>query len=232
MMKSTDVLRLDGISKSFPATLRGGEPIHILSDITFSLAKSTALAITGNSGSGKSTLLHIAAALLKSDRGGVWLEGELLSDQSADRLSAIRSRRMGFIFQASLLLEDFTAIENVELAAMIGGLRRSQARKKAKQLLQRVGLGDRLTHRSDQLSGGEKQRVAIARALVNGPAVIYADEPTGSLDEENAAIIEEMLFSMVREEGVSMLLVTHNPLFAQRCDHVMRLSERTLEVVE
>ncbi|NMA22852.1 MAG: ATP-binding cassette domain-containing protein, partial [Spirochaetales bacterium] len=111
-------------------------------------------------------------------------------------------------------------------------LRRSQARKKAKQLLQRVGLGDRLTHRSDQLSGGEKQRVAIARALVNGPAVIYADEPTGSLDEENAAIIEEMLFSMVREEGVSMLLVTHNPLFAQRCDHVMRLSERTLEVVE
>ncbi len=231
MKRSTELLHLDQIAKSFPSTQRGGQPIQILDNVTLSMEMGRAIAITGNSGSGKSTLLQIAAGLLAADRGQVWFEGQLLSDMDSRELSALRSRRMGFIFQASLLLEDFTATENVQIAAMIGSSSKAQARNKAAAILDVVGLSHRLTHRPDQLSGGEKQRVAIARALVNEPAILFADEPTGSLDEGNASLVEDLLFSLVKERGVGLMLVTHNPNFAARCDEVFRISEREVEVV-
>ncbi len=232
MTKPRELLRIHEISKSFPATERGGDPINILSEINLEIAAGTSVAITGNSGSGKSTLLHIAAGLLGADSGSVHLAGNNLTTMHSDALSRLRSEKMGFIFQSSLLLEDFSAVENVQIAAMVGGHRRNEARKLAIEMLNRVRLSDRLHHRSDQLSGGEKQRVAIARALVNKPAILFADEPTGSLDEENALIVEEMLFSLVTASEVALLLVTHNPVFAQRCTYRYHLSERSLEAVE
>ncbi|HPZ15438.1 MAG TPA: ABC transporter ATP-binding protein [Sphaerochaeta sp.] len=231
MKRSTELLHLQHIAKSFPSTQRGGEPIQILESVDLTMERSHAIAITGNSGSGKSTLLQIAAGLLGCDHGDVWFEGELLSRMDGRSLSQVRSRRMGFIFQASLLLEDFTASENVQIAAMIGGSTKAEAKAKAAEILALVGLSNRLGHRPDQLSGGEKQRVAIARALVNEPSILFADEPTGSLDEGNAAMVEELLFSLVRTKGVALMLVTHNPAFASRCDEVYRISDRMLEAI-
>ena len=231
MMKSDEILSLRGVSKSFPATARGGEPIEILDSIDLALETATSIAITGKSGSGKSTLLQISAGLLSSDRGEVLFDGKKLNSLNDAQLSKIRSNKMGFIFQSSLLLDDFTALENVTVPAMIMGVGEREARERALHLLQTVGLGDRLDHKSDQLSGGERQRVAIARALVNAPLILFADEPTGSLDERNAALIEDMLFRLVAEKQVALMLITHNTPFASRCDRVYRLHDRKVEVI-
>ena len=136
----------------------------------------------------------------------------------------------GIHIPSSLLLDDFNALENVQIPAMIAGCSEKQARKRALELLQTVGLADRLTHTSDQLSGGERQRVAIARALVNEPAVIFADEPTGSLDERNAQLVEDLLLNLVDEHKVSLMLITHNNAFASRCNIVYHLHDKKLEV--
>jgi lipoprotein-releasing system ATP-binding protein len=230
MMKSSEVLSLKQVSKSFPATLRGGQPIHILQQVDLSLSDSTSVAITGRSGSGKPTLLQISAGLLSCDSGQVIFENRELSTLDDVRLSMLRCRRMGFIFQSSLLLDDFNALENVQIPAMIAGCSEKEAQKRALNLLQTVGLADRLYHTSDQLSGGERQRVAIARALVNEPAVIFADEPTGSLDERNAQLVEDLLLNLVAERKVALMLITHNNVFAARCDFVYHLHNRNLEV--
>ncbi|WP_293911400.1 ABC transporter ATP-binding protein [Sphaerochaeta sp. UBA5836] len=230
MTKSAEVLSLKQVSKSFPATLRGGQPIQILQQVSLSLASSTSIAITGRSGSGKSTLLQISAGLLGCDSGQVIFENQQISTLDDVKLSMLRCKRMGFIFQSSLLLDDFNALENVQIPAMIAGSSEKQARKRALELLQTVGLADRLYHTSDQLSGGERQRVAIARALVNEPAVIFADEPTGSLDERNAQLVEDLLFNLVSERKVSLMLITHNNAFASRCDIVYHLHDKKLEV--
>ncbi|MGB4407616.1 MAG: ABC transporter ATP-binding protein [Sphaerochaeta sp.] len=232
MTKSNEILRLKGVCKSFPATARGGEPIEILDSIDLALSPATSIAITGKSGSGKSTLLQISAGLLSSEKGEVLFDGKRLNTLNDAQLSRIRSNSMGFIFQSSLLLDDFTALENVAVPAMIMGVGKKQAREKALHLLESVGLSDRLDHKSDQLSGGERQRVAIARALVNEPLVLFADEPTGSLDERNAAFIEDMLFQLVDENQVALMLITHNAPFASRCDRVYRLHNRTMEVIK
>ncbi|HKL60188.1 MAG TPA: ABC transporter ATP-binding protein [Sphaerochaeta sp.] len=231
MTKSNEILSLTGVSKSFPATASGGEPIEILDSIDLFLSPATSIAITGKSGSGKSTLLQISAGLLSSEQGEVLFDGKRLNSLNDAQLSKIRSNKMGFIFQSSLLLDDFTALENVSVPAMIMGVGEKEARRKALHLLESVGLGDRLDHKSDQLSGGERQRVAIARALVNEPLVLFADEPTGSLDERNAALIEDMLFSLVAEKQVALMLITHNNAFASRCDFVYRLHNRKVEAI-
>lgn len=230
MMKSAEVLTLQQVSKSFPATLRGGQPIPILEQVDLCLCQSTSIAITGRSGSGKSTLLQISAGLLSCDGGHVLFEGRQLSDLDDAKLSMLRCKRMGFIFQSSLLLDDFNALENVQIPAMIAGYSEKEAQKRALKLLQTVGLEDRLYHTSDQLSGGERQRVAIARALVNEPAVIFADEPTGSLDERNAQLVEDLLLDLVSKRKLSLMLITHNNAFASRCDIVYHLHNRNLEV--
>ena len=231
MTKSHEILFLKGVSKSFPATARGGEPIEILDMIDLTLLPATSMAITGKSGSGKSTLLQISAGLLSSETGEVLFNGKKLNSLNDAQLSSIRSKSMGFIFQSSLLLDDFTALENVSVPAMIMGVGEKEARSKALVLLESVGLSDRLDHKSDQLSGGERQRVAIARALINEPLILFADEPTGSLDERNAALIEDMLFRLVSEKKVALMLITHNTAFASRCDKVYHLHNRKVEVV-
>lgn len=162
MMKSNEVLTLEQVSKSFPATLRGGEPIQILEGVSLSLNRSTSIAITGRSGSGKSTLLQVSAGLLSADSGSIRFEGKEIPKLDDEHLSQLRSRSMGFIFQSSLLLDDFTALENVQISAMIAGYSEREASRKALAMLELVGMQDRLGHTSDQLSGGERQRVAIA----------------------------------------------------------------------
>ncbi|WP_320130850.1 ABC transporter ATP-binding protein [uncultured Sphaerochaeta sp.] len=230
MTKSNEILSLKNISKSFPATARGGDPLLILESVDLSIQRASSVAIIGKSGSGKSTLLQISAGLLKYDSGTVLFDGKDIKKLNDVALSAMRSKEMGFIFQNSLLLDDFTALENVKIPAMIAGTNEMEATKKARELLILVGLEDRLGHKSDQLSGGERQRVAIARALVNNPLVLFADEPTGSLDERNAAIIENMLFSLVETQQVALMLITHDTLFASRCNHVYHLHDRRVEV--
>lgn len=230
MMKSTEVLTLEQVSKSFPATLRGGEPIQILEGVSLTLNRATSIAITGRSGSGKSTLLQVSAGLLSADSGSIRFEGKEIPKLDDEHLSRLRSRSMGFIFQSSLLLDDFTALENVQISAMIAGYSERDASRKALEMLELVGMQDRLGHTSDQLSGGERQRVAIARALVNEPSLIFADEPTGSLDERNAALVEDLLFSLVSEREVALMLITHNLAFASRCNTVYQLHNRNVEV--
>jgi lipoprotein-releasing system ATP-binding protein len=230
MMKSTEVLTLEQVSKSFPATLRGGEPIQILEGVSLTLNRATSIAITGRSGSGKSTLLQVSAGLLSADSGSIRFEGKEISKLDDEHLSRLRSRSMGFIFQSSLLLDDFTALENVQISAMIAGYSERDASRKALAMLELVGMQDRLGHTSDQLSGGERQRVAIARALVNEPSLIFADEPTGSLDERNAALVEDLLFSLVAEREVALMLITHNLSFASRCHTVYQLHNGNVEV--
>ncbi|MPM64592.1 Lipoprotein-releasing system ATP-binding protein LolD [bioreactor metagenome] len=167
---------------------------------------------------------------MQCDSGRVWFEEQEISALGDDKLSQLRSHSMGFIFQNSLLLDDFTALENVQIPSMIAGKSEKQAKVLAMEMLTTVGMQDRLHHTSDQLSGGERQRVAIARALVNAPSVIFADEPTGSLDEQNASLVEDLLFSLVQQQQVALMLITHNYSFAQRCDVVYHLHDRKVEV--
>lgn len=228
MPNVSDCIHLNSITKSFPATQVGDGKLLILDSVTLGIKVGESVAIVGKSGSGKSTLLEITAGLLEADSGTVMLNGVTLQDLNDRQKATLRANEMGFIFQASYMLADFTALENVKIAALIAGTPPQEAQEKAKALLERVGLGERLHHRSDQLSGGERQRVVIARSLVNDPAIIFADEPTGNLDEANAAIIEELLLDLVRERKATLLLVTHNAQFAQKLDRVLTLSERTL----
>ena len=228
MANSSECVHLASITKSFPATQAGDSRLMILEGITLAIPHGESVAIVGKSGSGKSTLLEIAAGLLEPDSGTVRLDGVCLHDLDDRGKAALRAKKMGFIFQASYMLSDFTALENVEIAALIAGAAPREADSRARELLHRVGLGERLGHTSDQLSGGERQRVVIARSLVNDPAIIFADEPTGNLDEENAAMVEDLLLGLVKERKAPLLLVTHDPQFAGRLDRVLTLRERTL----
>lgn len=232
MTKSNEILELKSITKSFPATARGGDPLVILESIDFSVQPATSVAVIGKSGCGKSTLLQVSAGLLSCDSGKVLFDRKEIGTLKDAALSEIRGKQMGFIFQNSLLLDDFTALENVQIAAMIAGKGESEAKAKARELLAAVGLQDRFDHKSDQLSGGERQRVAIARALINDPLVVFADEPTGSLDERNAAMVEQMLLSLVEDRKVALMLITHDNSFASRCDKVYQLHDRHLEEVQ
>ena len=222
----SELLRLEGISKSFPAP--DGSPVEILSGLDLSLEEGEVISIVGRSGSGKSTLLSIAALLLSPDGGRILYGGQDTSSLTAREVSSLRSRSMGFIFQSSILLEDFSALENVAMPLLIQGKGRKEAFSAAERLLEKVGLSERMGYRPGQLSGGERQRVAIARALSPSPSVVFADEPTGSLDERSAADIESLLLSAVRSEGLGMIIVTHDRNLAERADRMLLLSEGRL----
>lgn len=232
MTTDTGILGLSEITKSFDAPTKDAAPLMILDDIALTLKMGQSLAVTGKSGCGKSTLLHIAAALERPTSGTVTFQGEDLFSMDDVHRSNIRNKKMGFIFQSNLLLEDFTALENVMMPAMIAGEQGGEMKSRAMMLLEKVGVADRASHRPDIMSGGERQRVAIARAMMNAPALIFADEPTGSLDEENAAMVEELLLGLVKEEGCGLLLVTHNSSFADSCDKVLLLQHKKLEVLQ
>ena len=222
----SELLRLEGISKSFPAP--DGSPVEILSGLDLSLEEGEVISIVGRSGSGKSTLLSIAALLLSPDGGRILYGGQDTSSLTAREVSSLRSRSMGFIFQSSILLEDFSALENVAMPLLIQSKGRREAFSAAERRLEKVGLSERMGYRPGQLSGGERQRVAIARALSPSPSVVFADEPTGSLDERSAADIESLLLSAVRSEGLGMIIVTHDRNLAERADRMLLLSEGRL----
>lgn len=221
-------IELISVTKRFKAAEKGSEEITILKDLDFCVMEGQSTAIIGKSGSGKSTLLHIAGGLDSPSEGQVICNGTDFSKLDDRRRSELRNLHIGFIFQANLLLEDFTAIENVMAPALISGKKEKECRDRAEELLERLGLAQRMNHTPGKLSGGEKQRVAICRALMNKPEVIMADEPTGALDEENAQEVENLLLDLVKEEGRSLLLVTHNQDFAFKCDNVYTLKNHSL----
>ena len=224
---SNELLRVENLSKSYPSEEKGGKLV-ILEDINLMLKQGETIAITGKSGCGKSTLLSLLALLSPKDGGKIYYEG-MDTDQIKDRDRArLRNEKMGFVFQNSMLLEDFSALENVAMPLMIKGEKKKIALEKAQEYLKMVGIEERKNHRPIKLSGGERQRTAIARALITEPSVVFADEPTGSLDEKTSRIIEELLIESVRKTNRGMILVTHNPVFASKAHKVFVLSNGVL----
>ena len=224
---SNELLRVENLSKSYPSEEKGGKLV-ILEDINLLLKQGETIAITGKSGCGKSTLLSLLALLSPKDGGKIYYEG-MDTDQIKDRDRArLRNEKMGFVFQNSMLLEDFSALENVAMPLMIKGEQKKIALEKAQEYLKMVGIEERKNHRPIKLSGGERQRTAIARALITEPSVVFADEPTGSLDEKTSRIIEELLIESVKKTNRGLILVTHNPVFASKAHKVFVLSNGVL----
>lgn len=202
----------------------GREPLTILHDIAFSVPAGASLAIVGASGSGKSTLLALLAGLDRPSVGSVHLAGRDLAALDEDGCARLRGELAGFVFQSFQLLPEFTALENVMLPLEITGRHpRRIAEQLAREWLGKVGLADRLTHRPRELSGGEQQRVALARAFAPGPQILFADEPTGSLDAATGERVADLLFDLNRESGATLVLVTHEARLAERCDCLLRL---------
>jgi len=212
-MSSVPIIAVEHVFKSVTDSTG---TLDILRDIDFTLAARETLAIVGASGSGKSTLLSIIAGLDTPTRGTVHLDGEDIFAVDEDARAALRARKVGFVFQSFQLLANLTALENVMLPLELAG--RRDSRRLAGEILRRVGLGERLGHYPRVLSGGEQQRVALARAFVVEPAVLLADEPTGSLDFATGETVMELMFALNREHGTTLLLVTHDTAIAARCE--------------
>jgi lipoprotein-releasing system ATP-binding protein len=229
MSKPEPLLQLSDVTK-FYEPLEAGEPVTVLKGINLALADGESLAIIGPSGSGKSTLLNIIGTLDRPSRGQVKLDNQDLSSLNDEELAAVRNRRIGFIFQAHHLLPQCSVLENVlvpTLAAKDRSLRQGSV-ERAKRLLERVGLTARLSHRPGQLSGGERQRVAVVRALINQPKLLLADEPTGALDRQSAENLAHLLVDLNREEGVTLIVVTHALDLAHRMKQLFELRDGEL----
>ena len=215
---SSSILTARNLSKVVPST--EGE-LTILHDLSLELVSGDSLAIVGSSGSGKSTLLGLLAGLDLPSSGSVVLAGNDLASLDEDQRARVRAEHVGFVFQSFQLLDSLNALENVMLPLELEG--HADARQRARALLERVGLGQRLTHYPRQLSGGEQQRVAIARAFAAEPAVLFADEPTGNLDSHTGERISDLLFELNKERGATLVLVTHDERLAPRCQRLIRL---------
>lgn len=222
-------LEARGLWRSYAGV--SGPTLDILRGLDLTLGRGEAVAIVGASGSGKSTLLHLLGALDRPTAGTVRLGGVDIGSLDDEAAAALRNSRIGFVFQFHHLLLDFTALENVMMPALIKGDTRVAARRRATELLDQVGLGDRADHKPSELSGGEQQRVAVARALVNQPLVILADEPTGNLDARTSGRVQEVLFELKERYGVALVVVTHNRELASRAERVLRLNEGVLQDV-
>jgi lipoprotein-releasing system ATP-binding protein len=222
----SEVLGVTGLQRSFR---QGDVTIHVLRGVNLQVAKGEIVALLGPSGSGKSTLLQAVGLLEGGFEGSIRIAGEEASKLDNDGRTRLRRESLGFVYQFHHLLPDFNAAENVILPQLIHGGTREAAQQRADTLLSALGLGQRLTHRPSQLSGGEQQRVAVARALANRPALVLADEPTGNLDEATADIVFSEFLSLVREEGSAALVATHNERIAAKMDRVLRLHEGVLE---
>ena len=223
------MLRVEGIAKAYPGV--AGPPVAVLRGVDLVVAPGEVVAVMGGSGSGKSTLLNVLGLLEPADTGDVWLEGERLTALSRRGQARVRGRRIGYVFQTFLLIEALTALDNVLLAARYVGRDRRQAEREARVLMTRLDVAHRLHHHPAQLSGGEQQRIAFCRAVLNQPPLLLADEPTGNLDDDHAAVILGELRRQADERGAAVVLVTHRPDAAARADRCLRLQDGRLEPV-
>jgi lipoprotein-releasing system ATP-binding protein len=219
------VLSATNVAKTYQ---EGNLRTEVLRDVNLSVKRRETLAIIGASGTGKSTLLHILGGLDHPTAGEVEVEGRTMSRLSDRARGELRNRSLGFVYQFHHLLPEFTALENVCMPLLIRGVSTAKAREDATALLERVGLGARLEHKPGELSGGERQRCAVARALVTRPACVLGDEPTGNLDEKNAAAVYELMLELNREIGTALVLVTHDPRLAARANRRLEISGGTL----
>lgn len=222
------VIEARGLVKEF----RGGDGgiIRVLDQVELSVARGEMVAIVGASGSGKSTLLHVLGALERPTAGSIAVEGLLVSELPDTELDRLRNRAIGFVFQFHHLLREYTALENVMMPQLIAGTSRDTARRRAVELLERVGLGSRLQHRPGALSGGEQQRTAVARALATRPSILLADEPSGNLDQHNAEGLHSLFSELARDESLGLVVVTHNQSLASQADRVLLLEGGRLMV--
>lgn len=211
-------------------TFVGGDGglLTVLDGVSLQVARGEMVAIVGASGAGKSTLLHLLGALDRPTRGAVVIGGQRLQDLPDEAVDQLRNRQVGFVFQFHHLLREFNALENVMIPLRIGGMPVGEARRRATEMLERVGLGARMSHRPSELSGGEQQRTAVARALVIDPAMVLADEPSGNLDHANAERLHELFVQLSRDLEIAMVIVTHNRALASRADRVLLLEDGKL----
>jgi ABC-type lipoprotein export system ATPase subunit len=226
-MRESSMIELQDIGRTYRRP--GGEPVEALADVSLRIGRGDFVAIVGTSGSGKSTLMNVLGLLDRPDRGRYLLDGEDVSGIDPDRQAQTRNRRIGFVFQAFHLLPRTSALENVELPLLYSD--RADIAGLGRRALERVGLGDRTSHRPSELSGGQQQRVAIARALVNEPDLLLADEPTGNLDTKSAAEVLEV-FETLNRAGRTIVLVTHDPAVAAHCGRVARIEEGRIVAFE
>ena len=212
------MIKVVNIRKSF------GE-LEILKGVSLEIKRGEVVSITGLSGAGKTTLLHVISTLSEANSGEVIIDGESVDSLSDKELSNFRNRHIGFVFQFHNLLPEFTAIENIMIPALIGKQKRSEAQKRASELLNMMGLSQRAHHKPNQLSGGEQQRIAIARALINSPKVLFADEPSGNLDSKNKEEIHKLFFTLRDELGLTVVVVTHD-------EHLAEMADRKIEICD
>ena len=212
------IIQAANIHKSFGA-------LEVLNGVDLQVHKGEILSIVGASGAGKSTLLQILGTLSSADSGNLYIDGCDVSGLSRDALADFRCHHIGFVFQSHHLLPEFSAEENVMIPAMIAGVSSREARRNAREWLARLGLEERFQHKPSELSGGEQQRVAIARAVINNPSVLFADEPTGSLDPSTKQDIQNVLFDLRKSTGQTIVLVTHDPELASSCDRCLKMKD-------
>ena len=212
------IIQAENIHKSFGA-------LEVLKGVDLQVHKGEILSIVRASGAGKSTLLQILGTLSSADSGNLYIDGCDVSGLSRDALADFRCQHIGFVFQSHHLLPEFSAEENVMIPAMIAGVSSREARRNAREWLARLGLAERFQHKLSELSGGEQQRVAIARAVINNPSVLFADEPTGSLDSSTKQDIQNVLFDLRKSTGQTIVLVTHDPELASSCDRCLKMKD-------
>lgn len=217
------MLKINKLHKTYQ---QGDKSVSVISDLSFELKKGEIISIMGKSGSGKSTLLSLISGILKSDNGDILLDGKSYNSLNEVKLADLRASNIGFVFQNFHLVSYLNALENVMLPAKVNNIK--NAKEKALELLEKVGLKDRVNHLPSELSGGEKQRVAIARALVHSPKLILADEPSGSLDEQTGDEVMNVLFDLVKKNEISLILVTHALNVAMRCERIYNFTDGKL----
>lgn len=220
-----DIIRAQGVVKTYDT---GGTKLQALKAIDLSVRRGEMVAVMGPSGCGKTTLLNCLSGLDSVNAGQIWLEGQDLATMGDRARTAYRARRMGFIFQVYNLLPVLSAVENVELPLLVSGVRPGEARKRGMKALETVGLADWASHKPAELSGGQRQRVTIARSLVNNPAIVWADEPTGALDSKSATDIMTLLRDLNREQGLTLVVVTHDPGVGRLSHRIVRMQDGSI----